>query len=557
MAGRPSCEAWICDTASTEQSPTAIRPSFHSPECTRFRQIRSRCTARLDVIVGAAIIKRNVTGMERRSHTISLDGSRWAGRSAWGRAVRPQSGRSDVFGPAGPAGVSLLYANTVELAVCVMTGRIVTVTIDQPLDAVGADLLAAFGELGSSPGPTAVPTLALRDSCDATRRLAVAAAHLETAALEIRMGETSSARPLLATERADVLAVLSPMHPDWIPEELVREAHSLAERAAVSTVLPDGRRTRSPRAATDSLDAPGRSDPAVPEDTPDKPLGIELVRKGRQPALRLVRDEPSSAVRNGDGSRGCAGFGIRIPPVLAGSYDFRAVEGPIPATEALDGRARWYRVAVDIRYSDSAAEHPVWVVALDDADQVIGGTCLDEIIDTAVVDVAARGVASSFALIEHPFAAGGWVSPFGDSHAAQALSRVAFWHGISEYTSVRARSADIWSHAVTAWLDAGDVFKAAWAWTLCDRAIVARALDGIDTALVPILEAVVSTGDVPPPGFGYPFAGAWLAAHDLRELLPISAGSGSEPPASDANHDASIADISTSASRRGHARSHR
>lgn len=488
-----------------------------------------------------------------------LDERRWGGTSANATAETPGSGTNSVAGPPGPAGVAVLYTNSYELAVCQETGRLVSVTMDEEVDPAGADLLKAFGEPVTDEGPD--PRLSLKPVDDPIRRLAVAAAHLEHAATDVPLHEGSVARLLLATERADVLAELATFRKAWVPSDIVESAVGLANATAATTEVPSGPLPYSAKVAADAceqlLGCPAdelvgspaaerlvevhgrlRLVQATPQPSIGADASVDLVVKIARPrwsTLRLVPDEQLEVTDDG-GDEGSA-VPCRVPAEWKRSISSVTARGPV----ASSGRADWYRVAATMASpAPEATDASVWVVALDDDGNAIGGSALleTETGGAATADVAVDGVPAEFVIRDHPFTAGGWASPCGDDFfSAEHLSRVALWSGRS----------DLWAAAVFAWLDAGDVFRAAWAFGRRGDRDIRPVLNDIDPVLVPILDAVAATGDIPAPGFGFAFIGAWTAAMDPVRLLSQPAIEPAEdltdPDTDDDRESASVSEI--------------
>jgi hypothetical protein len=166
--------------------------------------------------------------------------------------------------------------------------------------------------------------------------------------------------------------------------------------------------------------------------------------------------------------------------------------------------------------SGAIPEEPAWITVLDQAGIVIGAGELRYGEQDAAAHIAVDGEPVKVGIGRHPFRRGvGWRSPYDDVAAADRLTKVAHWAAHTERPSLALRCFE---EAVVAWLDLGDVFRAAWAWHRADHARLELELDQIDPGLVAALRAVISTGDVPDTDFGSDRIGAWAWAADLDLL---------------------------------------
>lgn len=464
--------------------------------------------------------------------------------------IPPGSGAQAAVGPPGPAGVATIRRGGASLSICVMTGRVAALWLEDELDPPGRDLLDAF-TVGEGPvradGRIEVPLAPVAARLEVTR-----IALLTDAGATAGLPEAGAAGFLLQAERAAVLARLAGRHPRLAPPEVVIDARERADWAAVALASEDLRdllpsqvrldpATAEPalRAIRGALRRAGGAPPSPAEAAlqttadalvagrPASPPGGLAFRGAVRATERFVAfpdlfAQPPIAALRSIGEGGASSAPGPRGPVLVAPIVGEAVRlgdlAPRQVGLAPDGTVRmsgnWCAVEVPV---PPTGPHPgrCWATALR-AGRPLGSAPFTVAGTSAVAWVATTDAPDAIAVSTDPARR---TTPFpgADLASVTRLGAAAWWGRCLGHPGAASWS----SRAAVAWLELGQPFRAGWASTLADRAEVDRQLDrwiggARSAAARATLDAVAASGDLPPPeqapAIGPP---AWLHAIDL------------------------------------------
>ena len=260
-----------------------------------------------------------------------------------------------------------------------------------------------------------------------------------------------------------------------------------------------GAHGRIPR-ADDAGDPSGRPGPLVRAD------GTRHIHLGAEGGRVDLEPTPNPLV---DGR-------VRIDPRIAQRFGVAPVGVVGPVTDGWC-RAAFARVRSTAGPTASVPLLEGWITARGAGGEVVGAAPLGYDEERAHADVALAAPVVALELGPHPFTrAPGWRSEHGTFPEAERIGRVGWWAATTGRTAL-ARSCA--ARAAVGWVEAGDVFRAAWARTCADRDRVACHLALVDPALVAVLDAVESTGAIPGATAGRAPVATWTWAAGLLDLV--------------------------------------
>lgn len=456
---------------------------------------------------------------------------------AWtANAAVPGSDEDPEVGPAGPAGVATIRRGTATVSFCVMTGRVVSLSFDDGpgpeeralLDAV---VDGAWADGPPDDGPTGA-TLPLSIRPRRERVDLVRFAILEGVLERWPPGPGSAAEVLILAERAAVASQLAAAHP-----ELVRGADASDARTAAEDAAEGFGSDRLTDRAQGGLTSPLQFAADL------RRLIDELTATGdrQTPLVQLLRDavdgvDGRSATRPGvtflGGMTATASWSDEAPPVPASAWlaprlrptrRTSAPQGHIeiavtvqpggtlsplgelasrqfgfaPSGASAETSGHWCTVSVPL--VDNARHTPDrWILCKGNG-TVIGAAPLEVGRGVASAHVAVAEAPDEFVFTTSPVPRDALTSTGAALSSLDRLSKVAWWaHQIGS-----PGAAEMFSLSAVGWFELGQVFRAAWAASLADPDLTSRIAAGragraAAAVMLRAMEAVVSSGDLPP-----------------------------------------------------------
>lgn len=457
-----------------------------------------------------------------------------------GHVDPPGTGSDPAIGPPGPAGVSAFHAGDATFNTCTMTGRVTDVYLPAELGQGERDAIEAVFEddvidIEALVSRREHPSFDLEVRPVSDRQLLVGASDLLDAVHRIDLSDQREALALAWIELAATLGEmatrkgsLSLFDVEGLVVDVVDTADRMSGQLRPTNVRTDVDSTRA-RTIIEQLEAARRVFPGLRGDMAVWFLTAVASRRARRAGLL---DDAAVDLAPPD------------LPTANTAPDVVAVRSTTPgddfeldrdAAHALGLRPEvqvrrhgpWLTVLCRDDERDDRAP-AIWIRAFDDQHRLVGADQLTGPSGTSSAQVAITPGATviEWEFESNPFGRPERSVPYGRLDHAVGVSRAAWVAHRSRPTEHEASGLAevLFAQSAVAWLSLGEVFRAAWAWSLADQGDASKAaiaaLGGAD--LHRAIDAVIDTGDVPlavdpPAATPVPL---WMRAARASALVP-------------------------------------
>lgn len=465
---------------------------------------------------------------------------RWDHRlELWkGHVDPPGTGSEPGLGPPGPAGVAVLRAGDAVINTCKMTGRITDVYLHDELDQEERDALTFLFE-------------------DAPHEIAVRLADEDRRPFRLDARPVAERRPLLevvdlleAVDRADLAEQPEALALVWV--EMAAALGEFAGQHDSASLFGDRNLLPDALASADTACGAVFASELLPLALDRSRVGLVVERlrvaqrivptSGGARAIDLL-DQYLKLGDLGVGASLASGSVIEaarpdghdevsasnvfvIRPEVTHD-DFELSRG---AEEALRLRphvgvtlaGRW--VILSLQDDDQDDRAPaIWVRAFDQEHRLVGASQLSRGDDGQVIAEVAVQPGAEIAEWEfesNPFGRPERGVPYGRLDHAAAISSAAWVARRRDQIGV---AEVLFARSTIAWLYLGQMFRAAWAWSLADQQSVRDDLTKLGWGhLDAALDAVVDSGDIPdvPRALADTPLPLWMQAVKIESLVP-------------------------------------